>query len=303
LNPILVVLAFCAGLSLQAFLFTQSLSRPKEGRRFLALAFPITTALVLLPNLLPILFGHSPIADIAYRSFLLAVLVFCLVTVGILFHDQAVPDIGQANLLVFTGIFWLVFLRHWSGGGADTALGLWAGTATLGTLFTAFLRPSLNFLSKLYFYAWFLFINVYLCAFQVLSGDFRLVDLDHGWVFLGQHHPPQAFLAGMALLFFAVYVFYFSLAFGSVLKLSFKGSRQAKTRGGKKWGDAAMMVTHLSDYPIGAREALVILGIQGGLYLVNTLHPFLPLAVLVNFSIVVLPYVLRLALRALSPRA
>lgn len=243
---------------------------------------------------IPNLIDGKPLVEIAYNSFIVLILVFCLVTTGILFMDKTVPSIGQANLLSFTLIFWLVYLKHYDGFGLGALfLGSFGGVSTLATLFVILLKAQLNFIKKLFFYSWFLFINVYLCGFQVLLGDFRLVNMDRGWEFLGRYHYLSAFFSGMAILFFFVYGFYFSLALGSLVKLSLKGSRQAKTGGGKKWEDAEMMISHLSDYQIGIKEALLIILFQGGLYLLNEWHPFFSLPLMVNFSIVVLPYVLR----------
>ena len=260
---------------MQAYFFTQGLPKPSERRRWLLLVFSISLLLVLLPMDIPDLIGGKPWVEIAYSSFIVLTLVFCLVTTGILFMDKTVPSIGQANILSFTMIFWLVCFKHFDGFGLGTSFLISFGSvATLGTLLVILLKAQLNFLGKLFFYSWFLFINVYLCSFQVLLGDFRLVDMDRGWEFLGHYHYLSAFFSGMAILFFTVYGFYFSLALGSLVKLAFKGSRQAKAKGGKKWEDAEMMISHLSDYQIGIKEALLIILFQGGLYLLNEWHPF-----------------------------
>lgn len=301
MNPLLILFSFAVGLLAQVFLLTDSLPLPGKGRRQILLVFSFSAAFVLLPVAAG--FPGRPWTENLYTSFVLAALVFSAVAIGVLFLNQSMPRIGQGDLLSFTLVFWLVYLSEYRGPSFLGVLcGVWGILATVGTLLIVCLRLEMDFLSKLFFYTWFLTIVFYVCCYQVLSGDLELIFFRRGWDQLMQFHPVAAFFSGMAVFCFMAYGFYSWLAFDFLFKLIFRGSRYARTRGGKKWEIAERLTGHFSDVRIGFRAALAVVVLQGGFYLLNSRYHLVPLPLLVNFSIVLLPFLfMRLLGRLASP--
>jgi len=199
------------------------------------------------------------------------------------FKKEILSRVSESSLLCNCLVFWYLFATTFR----DTLdqkllLGI-AALPTLGTLAIAFSIRSWNFGVKFACYVWFLFLIAAIAVLQV-----RVGNLDFLFGKTPDDGPFGVFLTGMAAAYMWAGLYYLFIL------VPIPGKRQTFAERMDVWrADASMMAGRFSDYALTPQQAGTVIALQGGLYGLNLQFHLVSDAVLLNASLVFLPYVYR----------
>lgn len=211
------------------------------------------------------------------------------------YKDEIMARVCESSLLVTSLTFWYLCASFLDLQGRGLLLAL-AALPTLGTLAAAFTMRDWSFSFKLAGYVWFLVLTAANTCFQLGFGNLS-------FLFVDAYVPPKPvdlFLTGMAFTVLAASLFYIYIL------VPIPDKHEALQERMERWRrDAHAMAGSFADYALTPGQALQIVLLQGGFYLVNRWAGWFLPSTMMNVSMVVLPLGFRalLGLRRAPPVA
>lgn len=201
---------------------------------------------------------------------------------AIYLKEAILPEINELTILSYSLIFWYIFLTHFD---FKPTIGVvLALMATVGTFIIAFINFKLHLFWKLFFYIWFLIIDVFLIFSQFSFGNLALLLYQNNSV--TELGGLDSLLMGMSfqlLVAFSVYIFELIPVprRGQLLENRIKEVEQHIT----------LLTSKYSDVQLNPIIALLIIAFQISVFVLNYYFKLLPDYILINFSIISTPQV------------
>lgn len=199
------------------------------------------------------------------------------------FKEDILPSISEKILLSYTLVFWYSFFSFfYRGSFIHQFLFFMFLVPSMATVFIAYIKSTLNFWGKLFFYTWFLVIVISLGLFRFSFGHLSL--------FFNKHHSPligtaDCLLTGMAFLYLVVNATYIWEL------IPIPGKHQSWENRMKEWHELTNLMTQRCDdrQPTHLNTTLILL-LQGGGLFINYQYQLVPPGILMNI-LILLPVV------------
>jgi len=199
----------------------------------------------------------------------------------VLFKKEIMARVSESSLLGNSLVFWYLCASYFTGTPRQNTLMAIAALPTLITLVIAFTIREWHFVVRLSCYIWFLCLMLAISCFQVHFGNMSFIWSDR----FSPPAPFSLFLTGMAFTYLTASVFYIFILIPFTQKHQTFAQRMVIWR-----KDAHLMASYFSDYQLSASQALSILVFQGGLYVLNYFFRWVSVPVMMNLTLIVLPY-------------
>lgn len=204
----------------------------------------------------------------------------CGIIVAAVYQDEILPPVGDKLLLAFTFIFWFGLITgFYHGTWLQQQLMFAALVPTVATIYVAVMRPALGFWGKLWLYAWYLAVVVFLGWLQFPFGNLSIFNDASSLGWLG---PIDAFATGMASFYLLTNAFYLYEL------VPIPGRNQSFSDRMKEWHELTDLMTQRCSDQGGPSEAraLVVISALGLLLLLSYAFELLPRSLVVSIAII-----------------